>query len=175
MKIFTNKNIIHKIATVLVVLMLFNFIMPMPNNISHADGGDGGIGGALFQPIIQFLVGVADWILSFIQQSIFGLNETLIHINRGGAFWSTFFGIVAAVIVIASCIALTVITAGGAAAGALAIAGAVAGAATSAIVAGGVTFAIVKTLTSEMLPNDFYLPVIEISPEAIFSRRDSNF
>lgn len=175
MKIFTKKGMIHKIAVVLVVLMLFNFIAPMPINISHADGGDAGIGGTLFQPILDLLVGIADWVISFIQQSILHMDETLIHINRGGDFWSNFFGIVAAIIVVAGCIVLTVFTAGGAAAGALAIVSAILGSAVSTLIIGGVTFVGVKYVTAQMLPNDLYLPVIQITPEAIFKRRYPNF
>ena len=175
MKIFTNKSMIRKIAIILVVLLLFSFISPIPNNISHAADGDGGIGGALFRPILDLLVGVADWVISFIQQSLFGINESLVHINRGGDFWSTFFGIVVAIIVVAGCVALTVITAGGAAAGLLTIAGAILGSAVTTLIIGGVAFVGTKYVTKQMLPNDLYLPVIEISPEAIFKRRYTNF
>ena len=173
MKNFTKKSIIHKIAIVLIVLMLFNFIAPMPSHISHADGGDGGIGGALFSPIVEFLVGVADWFISFIQQSIFGINETLVHITRGtGTFWSWFWTIAVTVVVIAACVALTIITEGGALPALAAFL--TGGALTSTIIVAGFSFVTMKVITSPMLQNDLWLPVIEISPETIFSRRNSD-
>lgn len=171
MKIFTNKSIIHKIIFVLIILLLFSFIIP---NCSKAAEGDGGIGGALFSPILDLLVGIADWFMSFIQQAIFGMNESLIHIDRGGEFWSNFWGIVITIVVVAACITLTVLSVG-TGAGALAIAGAIAGSATNIAGVGVITFIAVKSITSAMLPNDFYLPIFQISPETIFYRRNSYF
>lgn len=107
MKIFTNKKAIIKMIAVLAVLLIFSFILP---NFSHAESdGDGGIGGALFQPILDLLVGLADWVMSFLQQAIFGMNETFIHIDRGNEFWSTFWAVVTTVVVVAACVAISIV------------------------------------------------------------------
>ena len=169
MKFFTNKSIILKIAVVLIILLLINLIVP---NMSHADKGDGGIGGALFKPILELLVGIADWFMSFLQKAIYGVNESLLHIDRNEDLWSTVWGIAAALVVVAGCIAVTVLTAGG---GAAAIAAAVIGSSITVAVAGGITFVTVKAVSKAMLPDDTYLPIMGLSPETIFKRRNTDF
>ena len=171
MKILTNKSITHKIVTIIIIVLLFNFIIP---NLSHADS-ETSIGGMLFEPIVRLLVDLADWVLSFIQQSIFGFNETFIHINRGGDIGSTILGIIAGVVVVAGCIVLAIITAGGSAAPTAALITSIVSGTVTGLTWGAITFVGAKYITSTMLPEDFDLPIIAISPESIFKRTDTNF
>ncbi len=66
MKIFTKKNIIIKIALILVIVILFNFIAP---RIVFAD--DDGIGGKLFEPIKDLLLTIGDALMGVMQNVIF--------------------------------------------------------------------------------------------------------
>ena len=59
MKIFTNKNIVQKIIIAIVIVLSFNFIIP---NYSQA-----GFGGVLMGPIIDFLAGLGDAVMSALQ------------------------------------------------------------------------------------------------------------
>lgn len=59
MKIFANKHIVQKVIIAIVIVLLFNFIVP---NYSHA-----GIGGVLMGPIIDFISAVGDAVLSALQ------------------------------------------------------------------------------------------------------------
>lgn len=59
MKIFANKNIVQKVIIAIVIILLFNFIVP---NYSHA-----GIGGVLMAPIIDFISALGDAVLSALQ------------------------------------------------------------------------------------------------------------
>ena len=170
MKIFTKKGMIFKIIIILIAVLILSLLIP---NISKAADDDLGIGGSLFQPILDFLVGVADWFISFLQQSVLKMEESFVHIDRGGNFWSTFWAIVATIAVIAVGV-LFIVATGGAAMGAGLLAAIKAGGtillASVATIAGSyITFHAAKYVTSKMLPNDLWLPVIQLSPESIFT------
>ena len=62
-KIFSNKNLIIKIATILVIVILFNFINP---GISFG-AVSGGIGGVLFEPIKDLVLAIGDGIVNIMQ------------------------------------------------------------------------------------------------------------
>ncbi len=77
MKIFTKKKIIQKILIAIVLVTLFNFIIP---NISHADDEESGVKGVLFEPIKDFLLGIGDvasWVMNKI---IYQADETFLDI-----------------------------------------------------------------------------------------------
>ena len=59
MKIFTNKKAVQKVIIAVLIVLSFNFIMP---NYAKAD-----FGGVLMGPIIDFLSGVGDMVLSALQ------------------------------------------------------------------------------------------------------------
>lgn len=59
MKIFTNKKVVQKVIIAILIVLSFNFIVP---NYSRAS-----FGGVLMGPIIDFLAGVGDVVLSALQ------------------------------------------------------------------------------------------------------------
>lgn len=67
MKIFSRKSLILKIALILAIVILFNFIAP---RIVLADD-NGGVGGILFEPIKDLLLTIGDAIMNLMQNVIF--------------------------------------------------------------------------------------------------------
>ena len=67
MKVSTNKKLTNRIIKILLVVMLFNFISP---TMSHAD-----IGGELFKPIAQLLIGIGDVVISTLQKYFIGFGN----------------------------------------------------------------------------------------------------
>lgn len=68
MNIFTRKNLILKIALILAIVILFNFIAPRIVLASDAAGTEGGI---LFEPIKDLLLMIGDSIMGVMQDIIF--------------------------------------------------------------------------------------------------------
>ena len=69
MKIFTNKKIVQKIIIAILIVLSFNFITP---TYSQAD-----VGGVLMGPIIDFISGIGDAILSALQFFMYDGNVSL--------------------------------------------------------------------------------------------------
>lgn len=67
MKFFTNKEITKKIIIAILLVMTFNFIIPIT---SHAD-----FGGALFKPISQLLCAVSDLVIKGLQKYFIGVDD----------------------------------------------------------------------------------------------------
>lgn len=68
MKKLKNKSILQKtIITILIALLLSNFIVP---TYSHADIGD--IGGVLMDPIVDLLCGIGDAIINLLEKCMTG-------------------------------------------------------------------------------------------------------
>lgn len=170
MKIFTNKSVIHKIIAVLIILLLFNFIVP---NHTRADVG---LGGALLSPILDFLVAIGDGIMWLIQNAIFGINESLIKVSFGTEWWQ-WVAIIGGAIIATVIAGLLVVATAGLAAAALAAVGTTltigfATVAIPSIIAGIVTGVVIS---NSVLPDDYYLPLYEISPYDIFSNSIPTF
>lgn len=163
MKIFTNKSVIHKIIVVLIILLLFNFIVP---NHTRADDG---LGGALLTPILDFLVAIGDGIVWLLQNAMFGMNDSLIHISFAANWWEWL-----AVIGAALGAALLVVTVGVLTFG-LGVP-VTFGAIVTLVALTGATGGIVGyCVGKEVLPDDLYLPTYIISPYEIFSNSIPTF
>ena len=76
MKIFTNKKVVQKVIIAILIVLSFNFIVP---NYSRAD-----FGGVLMGPIIDFLAGVGDVVLSALQYWMYD-GEISVGSAVGGA------------------------------------------------------------------------------------------
>jgi len=168
MKVFTNKRIKNKIIGVLLVIMLFNFIIPTG---VRADDSEGGLGGALLQPILDLLVVLGDGVMGLIHHSIYDTNEILMRIDFSSSLWQTLLTIGAFIIGAAIAIAVIIATAGLATAIVSAIGASVVvsiGAGTLIIggLAGGTVGAYV--INNTVLPDNLYLPIYLISPYEIF-------
>lgn len=164
MKFFMKKNIFKNIVIVLLAFIVFGFVFAKPVEAGFA----GWAAGKLFDPIMDFLVGIGDLLINFLQQVIIGQDQAIIPVDRTTDWIAVIAGIVVAIVIIVVAIAT------GPAGIAAAIASAI-GALASAGFAGIVTYAIVY----EMLPDTFYLTNIVISPQEIFTNQvamlDVNF
>lgn len=68
MKVFTKKSILQKIIiSILVILLIINFITPTYSNASAAD-----VGGVLLSPIIDFLCSIGDVVINLLQRCMMG-------------------------------------------------------------------------------------------------------
>ena len=68
MKSITKKNILQKIITlVLLILLIMNFITPTYSNASAAD-----VGGVLLSPIIDFICSIGDVVINLLQRCMMG-------------------------------------------------------------------------------------------------------
>lgn len=68
MKVFTKKSILQKIIiSILVILLLINFITPTYSNASAAD-----VGGVLLSPIIDLLCSIGDVVINILQRCMMG-------------------------------------------------------------------------------------------------------
>ena len=174
-KIFSNKNLIIKIATILVIVILFNFINP---SISFG-GVSGGIGGVLFEPIKDLVLAMGDGIINIMQTIIYGTNTSLLKLEHSTSNVSTILGAIGGAI--AGGIAIIVGVAGAPFTGGLSLASVAAGISIigTTVVAAGATYFVVSYIAEQALPQDFYLPMYAISPYEIFSNKvamlDVNF
>ena len=80
MKIFTNKKVVQKVIIAIIIVLSFNFIVP---NFSQADVV-GDVGGVLLGPIIDFIAGIGDAVLSALQYFMYDGNVSIAG-TAGGA------------------------------------------------------------------------------------------
>ena len=166
MELLTNKKFVQKMIIALVFVILFNFVSPQ---ISFGAADD--FAGPLFEPIKALTLFIGDSAVNIMQSIIFGTDLSLLKLEHSTSIISTILsaggGILAGAAVIAAWVAVP-FTAG------LSI-GVLAAAVGTGIVAGHK----VGKITSKMIPQTFYLPLYNISPEEIFSNKiallDVNF
>lgn len=174
-KIFSNKNLIIKIATILVIVILFNFINP---SISFGEVS-GGIGGVLFEPIKDLILAIGDGIVNIMQNVIYGTDVSLLKLEHSTSNVPTILGAIGGAI--AGGIAIVVGVAGAPFTGGLSLSAVAAGISIigTTVVAAGATYFVVSYIAEQVLPQDFYLPMYAISPYEIFANKvamlDVNF
>lgn len=181
-KIFTNKKIWQKIAVILLIVLLFQFIAANPIMAAEAakddDGASLGIewGGKLLSPVMSLLVTIGDGIMSILHSAIMGVDSSLMHADLNSAWWDIFQFIIAAII--AAAVGIGIFMTGGAL-GAVAAAAvtAVASVATGSILpvtipseaASAITNSVASMMSQgSVTPGDLYLPTYSYSPEEIF-------
>lgn len=71
MKKYAKSKMFKKIALILLVIIIFNFMVV---NVSRADSDEGGV---LFNPITDFLKTISDLILGFIQNIFVGDKDLI--------------------------------------------------------------------------------------------------
>jgi len=184
MRVFKNKFLVKLIALICLFLTWFNFI---GNSKVYADD-DEVWGGILIKPITALMIGIGDGIMDIMHDAILDQKVTMIRVYGDNAVWRGFKVFVAVLLVIVTAVA-AVIAAMATAGLATAIAGAVAGGAfsfsmasvTAGMLWGGVAVGTIVGIRigQEWFPNNFYLPIYEISAEEIFSNQlqlfDVNF
>ena len=160
------RNLMKKIAIVLVCLMMFSFCF---SNVVHADDG---IGGKLMDPVMSLLVGIGDGAITLLQKYVFGLDESMIQVSRASSFWAAFIVIVTTVVVIGAIVACCLIPGLQAGGAALAV-GIIKAALTVGVGVAATTFTFSTTtaIVKGALPSDFTLPIISVSPQEIFSNQ----
>lgn len=174
-KIFSNKNLIIRIATILVIVILFNFVNP---SISFG-AVSGGIGGVLFEPIKDLVLAIGDGIVNIMQNVIFGTDVSLLKLEHSSSNVPVVLGAIGGAI--AGTIAIIVGVAGAPFTGGLSLSAVAAGISIigTTVVAAGATYFVVSYIAEQALPQDFYLPMYAISPYEIFSNKvamlDVNF
>lgn len=173
MKIFENKSLLKKIAIILIIVTIFSFCFP-----ETVSASDDGVGGKLLSPIVDLFVFLGDGVMNIIHGAIFSNFNSTIHIDMTAAWWEIASTILVGVVV-AVVVAVVVIATGGlAAAGATAIMGAIGvtgvtissiGVGTVLLISLGSGVAAAAIYNSNILPDNIYLPVYQISPDKIFS------
>lgn len=169
MKIFENKSIFKKIVIILLMILITSFCFS-----GKVKASDDGVGGKLLNPIVDMFVFLGDGVMNIIHGAIFSSANSTIHIDMTSTFWEV-VGTVAVFIVAAVVVAaVTIFSAGVITA---AVAAATAGGVTLSAIGVGTVLVISLTggvagaavFNSNVLPDDIYLPVYQISPEKIFS------
>lgn len=79
MKLLANKGIISKIAIILVIVILFNFIAPKVTLAS--------VGSVLLSPIMTFITALCDGIMHILQKGILGMDSSFFTLTKDG--WGT--------------------------------------------------------------------------------------
>ena len=182
MSILCNKNIIQKIAIILIVLLVINFVMP---NFVHAESFLKEAGGAILSPIMDLLVFLSDSVLNILQKTFISPHNVVVEATSldkdigSKADLATALKIALGAILVIVAVATIIVSGGTAAAGWAAAAGAVAkvavvGTAVKTI-GGGVLIATLGTASiiwgahDIAMDSNFDLPTIRYTPFEIFS------
>lgn len=162
MRIFQDNKIFKKLIVIFLIIMMFSFVIP-----KVANAGEKEIGGELLSPVMSFFVTLSDGAMTLLQKVVYHMDESLINIDTTSSLIAKIIvGIVTAVIVTVSIVA--VVATGG---GAIAIAAGVIKIVITAVAVTTVTFSITTGIVEGMLPGSFYLPLFEITPQEIFSNK----
>ena len=165
MKELLNKNLIKKTAIVIIFITCFNVLCPM--SISRADtfikiseGKDFG-GGSLVQPIMHFLVFIADSVMSILQRNFISEQDVVIQASASeNSQWSWGWLSIGLLALVSIGIGIATILTGGL--GAVVIG--------TIVTAGGIAGSIISV--SEIASNlggSFDIPLIAYNPYTIFS------
>ena len=175
MEIFKNKFLFKLIASICLVLTLFNFAGASKVFAAGDDDELEGWGGILIKPVMTFFTGVGDAIMEILHDSIQSQDVAIIKVNGDSTFWETvkgFFAIVVGALITVGAI-WGMIASGGALAitAAVVSAGVVVGSGFSVVynVGNGALTIVGSIFGQGWIPNDIYLPAFSITAEEIFS------
>lgn len=109
MKFFTKKGIVNKLILVLLVLIVFNAIIPT-NQVCAAS--DESMGGALLKPIADLLLALGDGVLNVIHKVFYGMSEAALKIslNRTILEWMITIAVGVAVAILVAVVATFVLS-----------------------------------------------------------------
>ena len=165
MKIFQNRNIFKKLIIVFLSVLLLGFCTP--KTVKANAGNEEGLGGKLLEPIMSMFVGFSDGAISLLQKIVLRTDGSMIEVNTSVKGIGKILGIfVAAAVVIGGTVA--VVASGGIS---LAIVGSVLTVLKAGAIAGVVTYFISSAIAGAVLPEDFVLPQISLSPYEIFANQ----
>lgn len=160
MKVFENQKIFKKLIIVFLSILVISIFVP---NIVEAKNE--GIGGILLDPLMSMFVGLSDGAITLLQKLVLHTDGALIQINTSTSGIAKVFGIIMAVAIVVGGI-IAVVASGGTA---LSIAGSVVTVLKTGLVAGIITFFVSGYIANAVLPEDFVLPQIKLSPYEIFA------
>lgn len=163
MKIFKNKNLLQKM---LIALILVIFLSMTFSNSVHAIDLEK-LGGKLLDATLSLFVAIGDGVMGIIQDTILGMDESLVNINTDSSWWAKFWVILGTIAISAICITAVILSGGTVLAIGIGIAKVVAISIGTSII----TFPITTSIVEGMMPNNFYLPIYEVSPYEIFSNK----
>lgn len=154
---------------IIFLLIIFIFLIFLKPNYSLAlDGTE--FGGKLLAPIMDLFASLCDGIITIVQQTVIGSDgDVIVNIDRAVSIWSIIATIAVGLIIVAA--AFFAGPAGGIVA-TIAFIGKTVVITAKAVV---ITYFVVKTATSTMLPTSFNLPFIELSPDNIFKNKIEMF
>ena len=164
MRVFENKSIFKKLIIVLFVIMLFSFCVP---KTVRAKDDEMGIGGKLLDPVMSMLVGLGDGAISLVQKTVLQKDVSIIEVDTRVDDWKKIIGIIVAVTVAVGGLIALVSTGGGA----LVVVKGLVTVAIRGALYGVVAFAVSGYALNAILPEDFVLPMIELSPYEIFANQ----
>ena len=162
MKIFQNNRTFKKLIVVFLIIMLFSFVTPKVVNAGAKE-----IGGELLSPVMSFFVTISDGAMTLLQKVVYHMDESLINIDTSTSLIAKIIVGIATALIVAVSIVAVVATGGGA----IAIAAGVVKIVITATVVTTITFPITTGIVEGMLPDSFYLPLFEITPQEIFSNK----
>ena len=162
MKVFENQRIFKKLIIVFLSILVISIFVP---NIVEAKNGAKGVGGILLDPLMSMFVGLSDGAITLLQKLVLHTDGALIQINTSTSGIAKVLGIIVAVAIVVGGI-IAVVASGGTA---LSIAGSVVTVLKTGLVAGIITFFVSGYIANAVLPEDFVLPQIKLSPYEIFA------
>ena len=170
MKNLKDTKTFKRIIIAIIIITIFSFFFS-----NKVEAKDSFYGGKLLNPVVDLIVFAGDGLNNLVHAVIYKQSSTIINVdmisNVLEVISTVLVGVVITVVVAAACVA----TAG-------AIAPFLAGLGLSAISAGSIVALSIGTgvvgtalFNSNLLPDDFKIPVYQISPEEIFSNRVNLF
>ena len=187
MKFFTNKSIWAKMLIIFAIVLLLFFLIAKPVHAEESSVILDGFG-KLIQPIVQFIVTIADALMNLLQSAIMGIQVSMVPVDLG----SDLLEIVLKAIVAIATIVVVIISVVGLVSSGVGIPALIAGI-TKIVISAGVVSSIgmitvggiaesmnveskdvpdkaaIANYTRDLqLPTTLYLPSFSMSPEEIF-------
>ncbi|OKZ74607.1 MAG: hypothetical protein BHW00_04435 [Clostridium sp. 26_22] len=164
MKVFENQKIFKKLIIVFLSILVISIFVP---NIVEAKNGAKSVGGILLDPLMSMFVGLSDGAITLLQKLVLHTDGALIQINTSTSGIAKVLGIVVAVAIVVGGI-IAVVASGGVS---LSIIGPVLTVLKTGVIAGVITFCVSGYIANAVLPEDFVLPQIKLTPYEIFANQ----
>lgn len=161
MKVFENQKIFKKLIIVFLSILVISIFVP---NIVEAKNE--GIGGILLDPLMSMFVGLSDGAISLLQKLVIHTDGALIQINSTTGNIAKIIGIVVAAVIIVGGIVALFASGGGMS---IALVNGIITVMKAGVIAGVISFAVSGYIANAVLPEDFVLPQIKLSPYEIFA------
>lgn len=165
MKVFENQKIFKKLIIVFLSILVISIFVP---NIVEAKNGAKSVGGILLDPLMSMFVGLSDGAITLLQKLVLHTNGAIIQINTSTSDAAKVLGLLVAAAVIIGGVVAVVVSGGGLS---LTVISGILTVCKTGIVAGIITFCVSGYIANAVLPEDFVLPQIKLSPYEIFANQ----